>query len=43
MSSGLEVSTRFMARARVALTEEEYKKLKSLALRVVELRLRGTH
>jgi hypothetical protein len=26
-----------MARARVALTEEEYKKLKSLALRVVEL------
>jgi hypothetical protein len=34
--SGLEVSTRFMARARVTLTEEEYKKLKSLAIRVVE-------
>ena len=37
MSGGLEVSTRFMARAEVTLTEEEYKKLKSLALGVIEL------
>ena len=37
MSGGLEVSTRFTARATVSLTEEEYKKLKSLALRIVEV------